>query len=317
MKLAKEKYYAHGKLLISGEYAVLNGALAFALPTRQGQWIIVEREYEQGELFWTASDINGRWFSCVMLLPSLEVKITSDHIKSERLKRVLQAAKEINPQFLSTEEGIRVDSYLEFYHLWGLGSSSSLIANIADWAQVDSFTLFRKVSMGSGYDLACSIHGKPLLYQICNDKPKSEPVIFLPTYHKNIHFVYLGLKQDTDQSLDELKDRILRIESMNDVFSKLTHKFLHANSLHQFSSYMDEHERLIAENMNLHPVKERLFPDFKGHIKSLGAWGGDFIMVASKESAELVRNYFVNKGFNIIFSFNDIILTSSDESIAK
>lgn len=317
MKLAKEKYYAHGKLLISGEYAVLNGALAFALPTRQGQWIIVEREYNQGELFWTASDINGRWFSCVMLLPSLEVHITSDNVRSERLKRLLVAAKELNPLFLSTDEGIRVDSYLEFYHLWGLGSSSSLIATIAAWAKVDSFKLFRKVSLGSGYDLACSIHGKPLLYQINKDQPKSEAVIFLPTYHKNIHFIYLGLKQDTDQNLIELKERISLLEGMNDTFSNLSYKFLHANSLHQFSTYMDDHERLIAESMNLLPVKERLFPDFKGHIKSLGAWGGDFIMATSKESGEIVRNYFHKKGFNIIFSFNDIILTSSEEHTSK
>lgn len=317
MKLAKEKYYAHGKLLISGEYAVLNGALAFALPTRQGQWIIVEREYDMGELFWTASDINGRWFSCVMLLPSLEVKITSDNIRSDRLKRLLLAAKELNPLFLSTDEGIRVDSYLEFYHLWGLGSSSSLIATIADWAKVDSFLLFRKVSLGSGYDLACSIHGKPLLYQISKNQPTSELVTFLPTFHKNIHFIYLGLKQDTDQNLKELKERISLLEGMNDTFSKLAHKFLHANSLHQFSTYMDDHERLIAENMKLLPVKERLFPDFNGHIKSLGAWGGDFIMATSKESGEIVRNYFNKKGFSIIFSFNDIILTSSEESTSK
>ncbi len=317
MKPAKEKYYAHGKLLISGEYAVLNGAQAFALPTRQGQWIIVEREYEHGELFWTASDINGRWFSCVMVLPSLEVRITSDNIRAERLKRVLLAAKELNPLFLSTEEGIRVDSYLEFYHLWGLGSSSSLIANIAEWAHVDSFTLFRKVSVGSGYDLACSIQGKPLLYQINNDKPMSEEVTFLPTYHKNIHFIYLGLKQNTDKSLNELKERILLMQGLNDTFSKLSQQFLHANSLHQFSACIDNHERLIAENMNLIPVKERFFLDFKGHIKSLGAWGGDFIMATSKDPVEIVRNYFTKKGFNVIFSFKDIILTSSDESITK
>ena len=107
------------------------------------------------------------------------------------------------------------------------------------------------------------------------------------------------------------------LEGMNDTFSKLSYKFLHANSLHQFSTYMDDHEKLIAETMNLLPVKERLFPDFNGHIKSLGAWGGDFIMATSKDSGEIVRNYFSRKGFNIIFSFNDIILTSSEESTSK
>ena len=37
-----ETFYSHGKLLISSEYAVLDGAQALALPTKFGQTLNVE-----------------------------------------------------------------------------------------------------------------------------------------------------------------------------------------------------------------------------------------------------------------------------------
>ena len=58
----QQKFYSHGKLLISGEYAVLDGALALAVPTRFGQHMSV-RENNSGILSWTSLDENGNaWF---------------------------------------------------------------------------------------------------------------------------------------------------------------------------------------------------------------------------------------------------------------
>ena len=37
-----QTFYSHGKLLISAEYAVLDGALALALPTKFGQSLSVK-----------------------------------------------------------------------------------------------------------------------------------------------------------------------------------------------------------------------------------------------------------------------------------
>lgn len=50
------KYYSHEKLLKSGEYAVLKGALALALPTRQGQWLFIEEGPVNGELHYSLTD---------------------------------------------------------------------------------------------------------------------------------------------------------------------------------------------------------------------------------------------------------------------
>jgi hypothetical protein len=48
------------------------------------------------------------------------------------------------------------------------------------------------------------------------------------------------------------------------------------------------------------------FSDFKGEIKSLGAWGGDFVMVISESDPTA---YFSEKGFTTVISYDEMILT--------
>ena len=307
------KYYSHGKLLLSGEYAVLKGALALALPTRQGQWLFIEEGPVNGELHWRASDINGRWFSSVFSLPFLEILMTSDVIRASRLQVLLNAAKRLNPHFLSITKGYKIDSYLEFHHEWGLGSSSSLIANVASLADVDPFKLFRMVSSGSGYDLACAIEGKPILYRLINNQPVVRSVQFSPAFHNHLHFVYLGSKQNNDITPEQIQKRIGSLEGDCDKITSLTKRLYNAESLKEFCLCMEEHEQMLGEKLDLIPVKELLFPDFNGQIKSLGYWGGNFVLVASADTSEQVRNYFLNKGLATLFSFDELILNTFDE----
>jgi len=52
-------------------------------------------------------------------------------------------------------------------------------------------------------------------------------------------------------------------------------------------------------------VKEALFPDFKGVIKSLGAWGGDFVLAISRENP---TGYFRERGYETVLPFSEMIL---------
>jgi hypothetical protein len=56
------------------------------------------------------------------------------------------------------------------------------------------------------------------------------------------------------------------------------------------------------------PVQQELFPDFPGQLKSLGAWGGDFIWAVSEEPAEKVRAYFQARGFGTVIGYEDMVL---------
>ena len=66
-----------------------------------------------------------------------------------------------------------------------------------------------------------------------------------------------------------------------------------------------QHETQMSQILELPQVHQELFPDFKGTIKSLGAWGGDFILVLSKDNP---TSYFSSKGYKTILSYADMIL---------
>jgi hypothetical protein len=57
----------------------------------------------------------------------------------------------------------------------------------------------------------------------------------------------------------------------------------------------------------MEPVKKMRFPGFKGAMKSLGAWGGDLVLVTWEESEEELRKYFDTKGLRLIFRYDDLI----------
>ena len=56
---------------------------------------------------------------------------------------------------------------------------------------------------------------------------------------------------------------------------------------------------------SLKPVKEELFQNYFGEVKSLGAWGGDFVMVTGNNKTV---DYFKEKGYNTILSYNQMVL---------
>jgi hypothetical protein len=61
----------------------------------------------------------------------------------------------------------------------------------------------------------------------------------------------------------------------------------------------------MSEILEIQTVKNSLFSDFNGTVKSLGAWGGDFVLVVSNENPTA---YFKAKGFETIITYSDMIL---------
>ncbi|MBK8557148.1 MAG: hypothetical protein IPL65_15875 [Lewinellaceae bacterium] len=50
------------------------------------------------------------------------------------------------------------------------------------------------------------------------------------------------------------------------------------------------------------------FSDYWGAVKSLGAWGGDFVLVTSEKDESTTRAYFLDKGFDVFLPWRDMIL---------
>lgn len=300
----KQTFYSNGKLLITGEYLVLNGALALALPTKFGQYLHVS-SIKEPVIIWKSYDADGScWFETNLTFNDIVAKRTfeEDAIKNT-LVEILHYAYKQNPSFLKST-GFEIKTELTFPRNWGLGTSSTLINNIAQWLQIDAFTLLRESFGGSGYDIACAQNNMSLLYQLVEEKPSVKPIVFHPDFAENIFFVYLNRKQNSRHAIQNFINKQTFLEQETKAVSTISEELTQHISFERFCYLLEKHEILLSTILELSTVKERLFADFNGVIKSLGAWGGDFILVASKENPTA---YFKEKGYDTILTYNEMI----------
>ncbi|MCK5401742.1 MAG: GHMP kinase [Flavobacteriaceae bacterium] len=314
-----KKYYSNGKLLITGEYLVLDGALSLAVPTQFGQSLTVET-IDEPKLIWKSINDKGAiWFEDEFNLQNEISRFTrNDNNISKRLIEILFAAKQLNPHFLSSNIGYKVSTKLDFPQFWGLGSSSTLINNIAQWADVDAYQLLEQTFGGSGYDIACAQHDLPITYQLKNkfldeilnqvqdgNKIIVNEVDFYPNFKDHLYFVHLNKKQNSRKEIaqyNSIKNNIvLAVSEINDITSKV----ITCSSLEDFEYLITSHEQIISKIIKQEPIKELLFNDYKGAIKSLGAWGGDFILATGNKDS---MDYFRLKGYNTIIPYHDMAL---------
>ncbi len=141
-------FYSNGKLLLTGEYLVLDGAKSLALPTKFGQDLIVQK-IKESQLIWGSFTNSGEcWFEAVFDIPNLRLvtctfnsdKEGNADLIAETLLDILKEAKDLNPAFLTSDEGYVVKTKLTFQEI-GIRSSSTLINSVAAWAKVDAFKL--------------------------------------------------------------------------------------------------------------------------------------------------------------------------------
>lgn len=312
MDIHKRRFYAHGKLLISGEYVVLDGALALALPTIQGQVMeVLDAELSQPTLTWISHHPDKKvWLKIVFSLPDLEI-IGIEDKRALRLQQILRSARELNPGFLKEEKGQVVHTFLEFPLEWGLGSSSTLISSFAKWAGVNPYELLEKTFGGSGYDIAAAEAEGPIFFRKKGNEIITEPAPFNPSFKDKLFFVYLNKKKDSREGIQLYKKRKMDDASINEI-SEISKSLTQTQSLTEFEILLNQHERIISDHLNLQFAKSLYFSDYWGSIKSLGAWGGDFVLVTSHKSELQTINYFTQKGFKSIIPYKDIIFAASN-----
>ncbi|WP_460217873.1 GYDIA family GHMP kinase [Psychroserpens sp. MEBiC05023] len=302
-----KKNYSHGKLLLTGEYVVLDGAKALAVPTLYGQSLNIEKG-SHNKLRWISlDDQNQVWFETEYKLSNNEIlnQAHNDNPISRRLLQILKAAKELNSRFLSDDTGYTITTTLDFPKNWGLGTSSTLISNIANWANIDPYKLLEMTFGGSGYDIACAQATSSLSYQLDNTKqPIIQDVSFNPAFKQHLYFVYLNQKQDSRDGIAQYRTNTSDLSASIARVSEITNSMIVCDTLKVFQELMNEHELIISDIIKQTPIKARLFNDFKGSIKSLGAWGGDFIMVASEANPAA---YFQAKGYSTILSYSEMV----------
>lgn len=311
-------YYSNGKLLLTGEYLVLDGAKALAVPTQYGQDLVLS-QIKEPELIWASFTNEGDcWFEAVFSLPKLRLlsasfnsnKEGSSETIAETLEQILQEARGLNPDFLQTDEGLLVKTTLNFPQHWGLGSSSTLINNIASWAEVNPFELLWNAFSGSGYDIACASNNSAITYQLEDKTPIVTQVDYTPHFAEDLFFVYRNQKQNSREGIQHYRESIAKMSSgaiaqnLKDINS-LTDAFLKATDSLELNKVIVEHETLISRLVKLDPVKHSLFSDYFGEVKSLGAWGGDFVLATGNENTP---DYFKRKGYHTVIPYTKMVL---------
>ena len=311
-----QSFYSHGKLLLTGEYVVLDGALSLAVPTKFGQSIIVN-PLKGSTIHWKSLDFSGKiWFEDTFELKnnSLVSKI-SDNDTATRLCQILNECKLLNPEFLIRNQGFEIKTKLEFPNNWGLGTSSTLINNIAKWVNVNPYELLERTFGGSGYDIACANSYSSITYQLYsskNDKYSEltkntrtiSKVSFNPSFADSLFFIHLNAKQDSRKGIKRYQSKKGDLGGAISRINSITEKIINCNSLKKFEILIQEHESIISELIQLNPIKRDLFRDYKGAVKSLGAWGGDFILATGKSDD---MNYFKEKVYLTILPYRDMV----------
>ena len=305
-----DNYYSNGKLLLTGEYAVLDGALSLAVPTTYGQSLAV-KEIDLPKLIWKSRDEKGNiWFDHVFDIHLFSSNVETGHFKSpdpilQRLYKILTGAKKLNPTFLSGDKGYEVVAELDFPRNWGLGTSSTLINNIAQWAKVDPYKLLWSSFDGSGYDIACAQHSTSIIYRLENGRPSVQEIGFDPSFRSNLFFVYLNKKQNSGDGILNYRKKDFDTTKLVIEVSKITTAMSHCSDLSHFEALLTDHENLISSTLKLPTVRERYFSGYPGAIKSLGAWGGDFILATGNGDTP---DYFYTKGYKIVIPYKKMVL---------
>ncbi len=284
----KTSFFARGKLLLTGEYTVLQGALALAIPTQAGQTF----EFYPADttrLEWTALDPTGVPWQSFQLRRDSTGQWEGDAL----VPRLLRAAEKIGACHIPYGQ---VKTQTEFNPHFGWGTSSSLIALVAQWTQVDALALHFATSNGSGYDVVASLADQPILYQKTGPETASMETVSLQHWpNEQLWLLYLGEKQESESAVREYMRRPASNADCEQI-TRLTRQWLTPLDSEAFQNVMRSHEDITASFLGRPTLQAERFADYPYAIKSLGAWGGDFGLVFAPTQADLL--YFSTKGYS-------------------
>lgn len=303
--MSVQHFFSHGKLLITAEYFVLDGAKALALPTKRGQELWADEFDDKAALiYWKTYREEKLWLVMVFNYQTGELVETNNSKAARFILRLFAILKQLNSPMLQSKHSYKLESNIEFPENYGLGSSSTLIHNLATWAHIDPFILNERGLGGSGYDIAVAKMECPIFYTKERDQRKIEKVDFNPPFRDSLIFIHLNKKQDSREGINTFR-KLPKNQQLIQRVTAITDQIVQAADLQTFSKLLTEHERLIASHFKIPTVREKYFADAPTFVKSLGAWGGDFVMASTFEGYE---DYFHQKGFSVILPYRDVIL---------
>lgn len=282
----------------------MDGAKALAIPTKPGQDLSAEKIDDHRSLIHWETYREGRlWLKTCIDYKNLFVTETNIANASAFILKIFSTLKDMRSESLEADYSYILKSNVQFPENFGLGSSSTLMNNIANWGNVDAFALNDIALGGSGYDIAVAKAGAPIIYTRNGGNKTVETVNYSPGFKDQLLFVHLNKKQDSREGITMYK-QMEKSQDLIHYFSELTDEILISENLENFSLIMEDHEKTMSNFLKIPTVKEKYFKNAPSFFKSLGAWGGDFILTTKFCDYE---NYFLHNGFPNFFSYDELI----------
>jgi hypothetical protein len=276
------------------------------MPLKLNQYLEISDRDDQ-VITWKSYNNDGDlWYQLVTNVPDLySDSINCSNAITLKLSQILNTALQLTLN--NSIKGFDAVMTLDFDRHSGMGTSSTLISLISQWLGCNPYQLQFKCFGGSGYDVACARANKSLVYTYNNAAPIVEEVTFDPAIKEYIFFVYLNRKQDSRDSIAQFNQDTLS-DNLRKELTDMPQCFISAsNDVSEFNKVIDRHEEIISSLIGLKPIKKQLFGDYEGSIKSLGGWGGDYVMATGGIDA---RDYFKHKGYHQILEWDEVALNT-------
>ena len=270
--------------MLCGEYAVTIGVEALAVPVSVGQWMHVwefDSPGEQHRILWEAKDRDGAtWLNESFALPLVEV---GDGERDERkiIHQLLAMAPE---NTWITGKSYRIETQLEFDRSSGLGSSSTMVSNFSRFARLDAQSVQQQLFGGSGYDVAVAEVGKGLVFWKDGENNHWGPWTISSGLTQDWKVVFLGKKQNSRNSLADVKARLQEIQNDDFMLHQLQQvagAVKMAQQVSMVEAGLEMWQALLSMSLGLEtPYQHFGIQPVKGGLcKWLGAWGGDMLLV--------------------------------------
>ena len=302
-------FSANGKLMLTGEYLVLDGAQSLAVPTLLGQHLEVALTDVPDVLTWESLEADGNcWLQAEFSRKALRQNIPAVQREPRaRLGRLLHHIFEQHPLLWPAGSGLHLRTRIDFDRSWGLGSSATLSYLLAAFAGIDPYDLNYSEFGGSGYDIACAGSDGPISYQLVQGRPQVAHLATNLPGLEGCYFVHLAKKQDSREAIKNYRAQagadLYRYTSELD---ELTTALIHTSDREEAAGLLRQHEALVGYVTHQLPVGRGLFADFKGTVKSLGAWGGDFILAVPTTQID-VPGYFASHGLTTCIPARELL----------
>ena len=297
--------FSTGKLLLTSEYVILDGALALAVPTRLGQeFSCEENTTAPHRILWEAFHQNKPWLKIKINYKNWKIIETNIPSSAQFILKTLQIIQKLSLDKFKDKTSYHIKTNLQFPANFGWGSSSTLMVNLSRWANINAFELNEMALGGSGYDIAVAQEISAILYRLENNQRHIERLHYSPNFKNELILIHLNQKQDSREGINLYRSQPKSQKLIND-FSEITKDILYTKNIGDFTELMELHEKKLSNFLKLNTIKEKYFADCPSFVKSLGAWGRDFVL-STKFSD--YKNYFFERGFTTVLDYEDVVL---------